>query len=289
MSSSVSSLNTHIRQHFLPYLLLCLWVMLNIATLLGLVDDWYHDGNYSHGFLIIPIAIYLFYKKRGEIALPAQPSKLGLAVFIIACLGLIFGAAAKEFFTTRFSLALGITGISMYYLGWENFRKVWFAFFFMLFMIPLPATIYYSATLPMQLFATKITHVILKLVGIPALRQGNIIYLPNYALEVAEACSGLRSLVTLLALGALIGYLTLPGKVKPLILFISAVPIAIALNIFRLVFTAVGAYAISTKLAENFLHELSGIIVFFLALVIMLLFASLLRVKGDWKFKQTPE
>jgi exosortase len=156
-------------------------------------------------------------------------------------------------------------------------------------MIPLPATIYYSATLPMQLFSTKITHIILKIFGIPALRQGNIIYLPNYALEVAEACSGLRSLVTLLALGALIGYLTLPGKVKPIILFVSAIPIAIALNIFRLVFTAVGAYAISTKLAEHFLHELSGIIVFFLALVIMLLFASLLRVKGDWKFKQTPE
>jgi exosortase len=288
MSSAISSFNTHIRHNFLPYLLISLLVILNITILLGLIDDWYYDGNYSHGFLIIPISIYIFYKKRRELVLPAQPSKLGLAIFIIACLGLIFGAAAKEFFTARFSLVLGITGIAMYYVGWANFRKVWFAFFFLMFMIPLPATVYYSATLPMQLFATKITHIILKIVGIPALRQGNIIYLPNYALEVAEACSGLRSLVTLLALGALIAYMTLSGKIKPIIFFLSAIPIAIGLNIFRLVFTAVGAYAISTKLAEHFLHELSGIIVFFLALVIMLLFASLLRVKGDWKFKQTP-
>lgn len=285
----MSAFNKHIRQYFLPYLLLSLLVMLNITILLGLIDDWYQDGNYSHGFLIIPISIYIFYRKRGDLAFPAQPSKMGLAIFTIACLGLIFGAAAKEFFTSRFSLVLGITGIAIYYLGWANFRRVWFPFFFLLFMIPLPATIYYSATLPMQLFATKVTHIILKIVGIPALRQGNIIHLPNYSLEVAEACSGLRSLVTLMALGALIAYLTLSGKIKPIILFVSAIPIAIGLNIFRLVFTAVGAYAISTKLAEHFLHELSGIIVFFLALVIMLLFASLLRVKGDWKFKQTPE
>lgn len=256
---------------------------------MGLIDDWYHDGNYSHGFLIIPISIYILFRNRKELILPAKPSKLGLTIFIIGCLGLIFGAAAKEFFTARFSLVLAATGIAMFYLGWANFRKVWFAFFFLLFMIPLPATIYYSATLPMQLLATKITHIILKIVAIPATRQGNIIYLPNYALEVAEACSGLRSLVTLLALAALIGYFTLSGKIKPLFLFASAIPIAIGLNIFRLVFTAVGAYAISTKIAEHFLHELSGIIVFFLALVIMLLLASLLRVKGDWQFKQTPD
>ena len=288
MNSSDSGLSLHLRRHYLPYLLLSLLVILNIAIMIGLVTDWYHDGNYSHGFLIIPIAAYLLYKKRNEISLPLKPSKLGLLIFIIACVGLIFGTAAKEFFTSRFSLVLAITGLVIYYLGLKNFRKVWFPFFFLLFMIPIPATIYYAATLPMQLFATKVTHVILKIVGVPALRQGNIIYLPNYALEVAEACSGLRSLITLLALGSLIGYITLEGKVKPLILFLSAVPIAIALNIFRLVFTAVGAYAISTKLAEHFLHELSGIIVFFLALIIMLLFASLLRIKGDWKFKQTP-
>jgi exosortase len=289
MGSISLRISSHIRRHFLPYLLLSLLVILNITILVGLVDDWYHDDNYSHGFLIIPIAIYLLYKKRNEIVLPVKPSKLGLIVFVVACIGLIFGTAAKEFFTSRFSLVLAVTGVAIYYLGWVNFRKVWFPFFFLLFMIPLPATIYYSATLPMQIFATKVTHVILKVFGVPALRQGNIIYLPNYALEVAEACSGLRSLVTLLALAALIGYITLSGKIKPIILFVSAVPIAIALNIFRLVFTAVGAYAISTKLAEHFLHELSGIIVFFLALIIMLLFATLLRVKGDWKFKQGQE
>lgn len=289
MVSLVSDIGAHIRRHLWPYLLLSLLVILNITILLGLISDWYHDGNYSHGFLIIPIAAFIFYRKKNELILPAKPSRLGIALLIIACLGLIFGAAAKEFFTTRFSLVLAITGLALYYLGWGNFRKVWFAFVFLLFMIPLPATIYYSATLPMQLFASKVTYLFLKIVGVPVLRQGNIIYLPNYALEVAEACSGLRSLATLLAMGALIGYLTLPGKIRPIILCLSAIPIAIALNIFRLIFTAVGAYAISTKLAEHFLHELSGIIIFILALIIMMLFASLLKVKGDWTFKDSSE
>jgi exosortase len=170
-----------------------------------------------------------------------------------------------------------ITGIVLYYLGNENFRKVWFAFFFLLFMVPIPAVIFYSATLPMQLFASKITGHILQIIGVPAVRQGNIIYLPQYTLEVVEACSGLRSLVSLLALSGIFGYLTLPGKARPVILFLAAIPIAIAINIFRLVLTAVGAYAISTEIAESFLHQISGLLVFAAALLIVIVLGALLR------------
>jgi exosortase len=118
-------------------------------------------------------------------------------------------------------------------------------------------------------------------IGVPAVREGNIIFLPAYTLEVVEACSGLRSLVTLLALAALMGHLTLLGKFRPLVLFAMAVPVAIVVNIIRLVFTAVGAYVISPKLAEDFLHEVSGILVFAVALLLMAAIAGMLR----WKRK----
>ena len=239
-----------------------------------LVGDWFRDGNYSHGFLVIPISIFLFYRLRKDLVFPAPTCRTGLVLFIFGSVGLIFGVAATEFFTTRLSLVLAVSGLALYYLGNVNFKKVWFAFFF---MIPIPAVIYYSATMPMQLFASKTTSSILQIIGVPSYREGNIIYLPAYTLEVSEACSGLRSLATLMALSALLGYLTLKGKVRPVILFLSAVPIAIAVNIFRLLFTAVGAYAISPRIAEDFLHELSGILVFVIALLLMIILSGLLK------------
>lgn len=258
------------------YILLGIIVILSIPIWKALISDWIRDDNYSHGFFIIPIAIYLFYRKRNEISTPAKTCGWGMALFIVSCIGLIFGVAASEFFTTRLSLVLIITGIVMYSLGWENFKKVWFPFFFLLFMIPVPAVIYYSATLPMQLFASGITNDFLQFLGMPVFREGNIIFLPDYSLEVSEACSGLRSLVTLMALGALYGYLFLKGKWAPVLLFIATVPIAIATNIFRLIFTGISAYAISTEIAESFLHEISGLLVFVTALILLMITGAIL-------------
>jgi exosortase len=263
--------------HRYPYLLLAVILLANIPVFKALITDWLYDDNYSHGFLVIPVAIFLIWRKRKELVFPARPSGWGILLFGFGCLSLILGVAASELFTTRISILIIITGISLYYFGVDNFKIVWFAFFFLLFMIPVPATIYYSATLPMQLFASKITNNLLHIIGVPSTRQGNIIFLPEYTLEVVEACSGLRSLVSLMALAGLYAYLTLKGKVKPIILFFAAIPIAIVANIFRLLVTAVGAYAISTRLADNFLHEISGLIVFLSALIVTIVLGAILK------------
>jgi exosortase len=281
MADRENLLTKHIQKHLLPYLLMAILVIINIPVFSGLISDWLRDGNYSHGFLIIPISIYLFYGKRNDIVFPAVSSKLGLLALIAGCFGMVLGVAASEFFTIRFSFIVALTGLALFYLGTENFKKVWFAFFFLIFMIPIPAIIYYSATLPMQLFASKTTTWLLQFIGVPSHREGNIIYLPAYTLEVTEACSGLRSLASLMALAALFGHLTLPGRIRPILLFLAAIPIAIAVNIFRLIFTAVGAYAISPKIAESFLHELSGILVFIIALILMMLLGGLLKWKRN--------
>jgi len=267
----------HIKRHRYIYIIIAILTFLNVNIFSDLISDWMRDDNYSHGFFIIPIAVYLFYRQRDEISFPAKTDKLGIFVLLAGTIGLIFGTAASEYFTTRLGLVMMFTGITMYYLGRENFKKVWFPFFFLLFMIPIPAIIYYAATLPMQLFASKVSVFLLKFIGVPAVRNGNIIILPEYSLEVAEACSGLRSLVTLLALGSLYAFLQLPGRVLPIILFIATVPIAVVTNIFRVFITAVGAYAISIEVAEGFLHEFSGMIVFLTALIIMLIFGSILK------------
>lgn len=277
MNLNGSALSNHLRVHRYPYVLLAVILLANFPVFKALIADWLYDDNYSHGFLVIPVAIFLIWRKRKELIFPARPSGWGTLLFGFGCLSLILGVAASELFTTRISILIIITGISLYYLGVDNFKIVWFAFFFLLFMIPIPATIYYSATLPMQLFASKITSNLLHIIGVPSVRQGNIIFLPGYTLEVVEACSGLRSLVSLMALAGLFANLTLIGKVKPIILFFSSIPIAIAANIFRLLITAVGAYAISTKVAESFLHQISGILVFAVAIITLIILGALLR------------
>jgi len=267
----------HWKLHKYPYILIAVTCLVNISVFADLVSDWLNDDNYSHGFLIIPVVIFLLWRKRKELIFPAKSSGWGILLFGFGALGLILGIAAREFFTTRMSLLIIISGISLYHLGNENFKKVWFAFAFLVFMVPLPAVIYYSATLPMQLFSSKVTDIALHLLGVPSIRQGNIIYLPQYTLEVVEACSGLRSLVSLLALSSLYGYLTLSGKVRRAILFIAAIPIAIITNVARLILTAIVAYAVSTRFAESFLHDTAGIIVFALAFILIIITGSILK------------
>ncbi len=269
-----------LRQAIWLYALLAIFFL---PVLIDLVKDWYADPNYSHGFLIIPIALFIFFKFHKNMTYPTKANIWGIVTLLFGLAMLILGSAAAEFFTVRVSLVVCIGGIGLLLLGWKNFRQTWFVFFLLLFMIPIPGIIYYSATMPMQLLSSKVAFGLLQLVGIPAMRAGNIINLPNYSLEVAEACSGLRSLVTLLALGAIYARFTLPGVWRPALLFIITVPIAICANIFRIFITGVGAHLISPKVAESFLHEISGIMVFLIALVMMIFVGKLLK----WTAKQS--
>ncbi len=274
MSDSVKD---HLSRHKYPYILLGILCLANIQVWRELIMDWWRDDNYSHGFLIIPISVYLLYRQRNEFRFPAPTARAGLFVFVLGFIGMLFGMAAGEYFTTRLSLVTVITGLAYYHMGTDNFRKAWFSFFLLLFMIPIPATIYYAATGPMQTFAAQVTNSLLQFIGSPSVRQGNVILLGGYSLEVAEACSGLRSLVSLLALSAIYGYLWLPGRVIPMLVFFAAFPIAVVTNVFRIFSTAIGAYVISPEIADSFLHEISGTMVFLLALVLIIILSTVLK------------
>jgi len=262
------------------WIILALVFLVYLPILIDLVADWYSDDNYSHGFLILPVSFWLIWRKRKELVqTPARKNKLGLLFAIGSLFLLIAGTAGAEYFTARVSLVFLLFSITLYLFGWMFTRKIWFAFFFMLFMIPIPYVIYYSVTFPMQLFSSRVSGVILEAIGLPLIRQGNIIHIPGYSLEVAEACSGIRSLFSLLALGALFAHFTQPNKYKAVILFLSTIPIAIAGNVFRITVTAIAAHAISVKFAEGILHEISGLLVFAFSLILLFIFGAILRWK----------
>lgn len=252
------------------HILTALILLAYFPVLLDLVSDWSTDDNYSHGFLVPLVAAYFLWRDRQRWRTTQFRYTPAGWVMVLLALGMfIAGTAGAEYFTARCSLVFLIFGLTWTFGGRPALRLAWFPIAYLLLMIPIPYVIYYTATFPMQLLASKVACKGLAIIGVPFARQGNVIHIPGYSLEVAEACSGLRSLVSLLALGAAYARLTQPNLSWQAILFICTVPIALAANIFRVWATALGAYAISPKVAEDFLHEFSGIVVFVISFLLL--------------------
>jgi len=178
------------------------------SILYHLVGQWWQDPNFSHGFFVPLFSAFVLWQDRFPLAaLPATPSSWGLFIVVGALFVLILGVMGAELFLSRVSLLLLIAGLIIFFLGWNYFRAVLFPWAFLILMIPIPAIVFNQITFPLQLLASKIAAVSLPLLGVPVLREGNVINLPAMALEVAEACSGIRSLLSLTTLAIIYGYL----------------------------------------------------------------------------------
>jgi len=235
-----------------------------------LVADWGQDPNFSHGFFVPAFAAYVVWSRREELRqVPIRPSYWGLVVILVAMAALVGGTLGAELFLTRFSFVLLIAGLVIYFFGYKQFRLVLFPWACLFLMIPVPAIIFNQVTFPLQLLASKLATGMLRLAGIPVLREGNIIQLPDMRLEVAEACSGIRSLMSLATLSIIYGYLVEPRRLVRMILFVAAVPIAVAANALRIVGTGVVVEYWNPQRALGFFHEFSGWLIFLLALFLL--------------------
>jgi len=247
-------------------------------VLLELGRDWWRDPNYSHGFLIPVVSGCLVWQRRRALAaLPAQPSLVGLLGVLTAAGLLVLGTAGAEVFTQRVSFVLFLASAALYMKGWGWFRRLAFPIAFLLLAIPLPYVIYYGLTQPLQHLAARTAVAGLHAVGIPVVGEGNVIHLPDTSLEVAEACSGIRSLYAFLALGALFARaLTVPGWVRWLV-FAATVPLSVAGNAVRVWGTGVSAYLFGPQAAQGTPHELFGLLVFGGTLLILVVAGRGLR------------
>ena len=243
-----------------------------------LVLDWWRDPNYGHGFLVPLFAGYILWQERSRWrGVARQPSNWGLLAMLGAIGLLMVGSLGAELFTSRFSLLVLLGGMVLFLAGWGTLRAVSFPLGFLFFMIPLPTIIYNEVTLPLQLVASRFAVNFLQALQVPALREGNLIFLPNYTLEVVEACSGIRSLMALLALAVAYGYWVEERAWMRITLVIMMAPIAIISNGLRIVIAGVLAYRVTPQAAEGFFHLFSGWLIFFCALLFMLLAHRLLR------------
>jgi len=238
-------------------------------VLAALVRQWSEDADMGHGFFVPVIAGYIAWRKRDQIAgrLP-QPNWWGLAIMIWAGLQLYIATLGAELFLARTSFVISIIG-AVLLLGGTRYLKIFmFPLFLLFFMVPIPAVIYNQITFPLQLFASRVAENTIDLLQIPVIREGNVLTLPQQTLNVVEACSGIRSLLTLTFLALVYGYFFEKRTWVRTVLFFATIPIAIIANAGRVTFTGIVSQ-FKPELAEGWFHEAQGWVIFMIGLVIL--------------------
>ena len=250
--------------------ILSLW--LYGSTLLHLVRQWWHDPDFSHGFFVPLFAAFVLWQERNRLArLVSRPSWSGLGIIALAVFLLIVGQMGAELFLSRLSLLVLLAGIVILFFGWNSFRALLFPWAFLLLMIPIPKILFNQITFPLQLLASRAAAGVLRspVCDVPVLREGNVIYLASMTLEVAEACSGIRSLMSLLTLAIIYGYLMEQRVWVRWLLAFSSVPIAVAANSMRIIGTGLLVQYWDADKAEGYFHASWGWIIFLIAFVML--------------------
>lgn len=257
------------------------------AILRDLVWQWWDDANYSHGFLVPLFSGFLIWGRRRElVALAPQGTWLGFLVLLTGIAALTLGEIGAENFLMRSSLIVILTGLILLHLGREILRILAFPLAFLLFMVPLPAILFYAVAFPLQNLAAQNAARTLDFLGVPVLLDGNVIHLSQISLGVTEACSGIRSLFSLLALAVAWAYLTLPGVWAMIALVASAVPITIVANAGRVVATGLIGQWLGLEYARGFFHTFSGWVIFLFAFACLLGVHGLVRLAGTIRHRR---
>ena len=246
------------------------------------VQQWWTDPDYGHGFFIPLFSGFVLWRERKRwLKSEIKFSSFGLPVMGGAIALFFLGSLGAELFIGRLSMLVMLAGMILFLAGWKMLRAVVFPLGYLALMIPLPVIIYNQITFPLQLIASRLATFWLELVQVPVLRDGNVLILSNYSLEVVEACSGIRSLMTLISMAVAYGYLMEPRRWVRCLLVLLMVPNAIVSNAIRIMGAGVMAHRLGPYAAEGFLHTFSGGVIFLAALILMVVCHQILRNIGN--------
>jgi exosortase len=235
----------------------------------SLAFQWYDNPDMGHGFFVPVIAGYIAWSIWPTVAdTPVKPNWWGLPIVLWAALQLYLATLGAELFLARTSFVISLIGIVLLLGGTKYLKAFAFPLFLLFFMVPIPAVIYNSLTFPLQLRASEAAEWAISFLGIPIIREGNVLELASQKLNVVEACSGIRSLLTLTFVSLVYGYFAEKRAWIRVALFFSTIPIAIVANAGRVTLTGVVS-EINPEYAEGFIHEAQGMVIFLVAIVIL--------------------
>jgi len=250
----------------LSFLLIVSFAWLFMPVITDMVAEWTRNPNNSHGFLIPFISAYFLWQLKDRIKqAEVKPSNTGLFLIVIGIIMYVLGYLGAAHTTIRVAMFIFIAGAVIFLYGFQLFKIISFPYFYSLFMIPVPYYLYEKIAFPLKLIVTKASVIIISFLGIPVLREGNIIMLENMTLQVVDACSGIRSLTSLLAITVSYAYLTQKSRARMILLTVLSIPIAVISNIFRVVITGILSRYYGASAAQGFFHEFAGLGVFILS------------------------
>lgn len=240
-----------------------------IPTFIWMWDRWFaEESYYSHGILMPLVTMFLILFKKDELeAIKPEPNKWGLLLIIASLAIHLISAWMKVYFTSGFSLILLILGLVLYFLGNAYFGKLAYPILFLVFMVPMPMVLIANLSVKLKLFAAQAATLLVNKIGIPALRDGSTIRTAHSSMMVEGPCSGLRSLISLFALGALVAYFMQSKLWKKITLLILTIPIAICANVFRITLLTAVSEIYGEKFAMGWFHNFSGFLLFIAALL----------------------
>lgn len=257
--------------------LLLFLIALGIPIFPDMFHQWIKDPDNSHCILIPFVSIFLGYRYAKTVTREMiKPCGTGIIFLVISLFIYIISIAGEIVLFARIAFVLILISLVVFNFGVDVIRRIYFPLVFLFFMIPIPITLYNMAAFPLQIFASKVSANVIYSIGIPVIREGNVLHLTNGSLEVVEACSGIRSLVSYVTLGIFFAHISKTSLVKKVLLLCSTIPLALMANIVRISSSCVLAHFYGDKVAKGFLHEFSGMAVFMLGIILMLLLNALL-------------
>lgn len=235
-----------------------------MPTILWMWGRWYSvNSYYSHGLLVPCISLFLIWGLRWQLrAIPVQPQARGLWLFALGIIIHMVSALLGVYFTSGVSMLISLAGLVVFFFGGKILREVWFPIAFLLFMVPLPMAAIAGIVFKLKFFAAQMATAVLNLLHLPSTQVGSLILMEHANVVVDDLCGGLRSLIALTALGSIFAYGTNTSIPKRLLLFASAVPIAVLTNALRIIFLAAVTEILGAKYAEGLLHDIVGLLVF---------------------------
>jgi exosortase len=269
----------------LAFLTLALFLVGYYPVLEILANKWANSEEYSHAFLTLPIIAYMVWNKRQLLLQDAGKSSFfGLLLLLLSTPLYLFSLLTQVHTLIALSMILAIVGILIYITGVQTICHLATPLFLLIILIPVPEQLFIQLTFPLQLKVSQASEIFVRFFGVPIFREGNVMNIPGKSFEVVEACSGLRSMITLLTLSIIVGYFMLKTNTSKGVLLLASIPIAILVNIFRVVALILFYHFFKVDLTGGMLHTLLGLLIFGLALALLLFLQKILNL---WELKGT--